>query len=393
MKLLVVSHTPHYLREESYVGWGPTVREIDHLATLFEELVHLAPVHPGTPPASSLGYQAGNVRVRAVRPAGGDSVGAKVGILSRIPEWTRAIREEMRSADVIHIRCPANISLIALLLLFVSRKPEPRWVKYAGNWRPAGAEPLSYGLQRALLRRSSHGGVVTVNGEWPDQPAHVVAFHNPCLTESELQNGRQAAVHKALGSPISIVHIGALIEGKGADVAIHVIRLLLDQGLETRLDVVGDGPLRPILEQMADRLDIADRVEFRGFVPRGEVAELLQKAHFLLHPSRSEGFPKVVAEGMAYGAVPIAGAVSSIPQVLDHTGAGVAVDPEDEEQFAEAVLEFVRDESAWAAAARNGLSSASMFGYGTYLNSVVETLGTRFGDLSGAFELEEGPQP
>jgi len=41
MKLLIISHTPHYLQEDQVQGWGSTVMEIDQLASLFDEVVHL----------------------------------------------------------------------------------------------------------------------------------------------------------------------------------------------------------------------------------------------------------------------------------------------------------------------------------------------------------------
>ena len=47
MRLLIVSHTPHYRAAGQLVGWGPTVRELDHLAELFAEVVHVAPVYDG----------------------------------------------------------------------------------------------------------------------------------------------------------------------------------------------------------------------------------------------------------------------------------------------------------------------------------------------------------
>ena len=53
MKLLIISHTPHYLKEGQVVGWGSTVMEIDQLAKLFTEVTHLAPLHDGETPALS----------------------------------------------------------------------------------------------------------------------------------------------------------------------------------------------------------------------------------------------------------------------------------------------------------------------------------------------------
>ena len=61
MRLLVISNMSHYLRDDEVVGWGPTVQEIDHLATLFDEVRHIACLHPEPAPASALPYAAPNV--------------------------------------------------------------------------------------------------------------------------------------------------------------------------------------------------------------------------------------------------------------------------------------------------------------------------------------------
>jgi len=85
MRLLIVSHTPHYYREGEIVGWGATVREIDHLATLFESVVHIAPLHHEPAPASAMAYESGRVRLHEVRPAGGERLRDKLSIFLRYP--------------------------------------------------------------------------------------------------------------------------------------------------------------------------------------------------------------------------------------------------------------------------------------------------------------------
>ncbi|RMH12405.1 MAG: capsular biosynthesis protein, partial [Gammaproteobacteria bacterium] len=42
MKLAIISHTEHYLRNGQIVGWGPTITEINHLTEIFEEIWHVA---------------------------------------------------------------------------------------------------------------------------------------------------------------------------------------------------------------------------------------------------------------------------------------------------------------------------------------------------------------
>ena len=99
MRLLIISHTPHYLREGRVVGWGATVLEIDQLATLFESVVHIAPLQEGPAPRSSLSYQSPRVRFRAVAPAGGVRFRDKLLIPFRYPGSVRAILEERRQSD------------------------------------------------------------------------------------------------------------------------------------------------------------------------------------------------------------------------------------------------------------------------------------------------------
>src|SRR5579864_5280511 len=121
MRLLIISHTPHVLLDGRHAGWGPTVREIDYLAGIFSEVVHLAPVHEPSEElnSSAVHYRAPNVRVRPVRPAGGFKWQDKLKILTAFPHYAREILQASKRADVIHVRCPANISFFALVLLAI----------------------------------------------------------------------------------------------------------------------------------------------------------------------------------------------------------------------------------------------------------------------------------
>ena len=247
MKVLVISHTEHYRKNGLIVGWGPTVRELGWLAGLFDELVHVAPLHEGPAPASALPYEAANVRLVPVRPAGGSTVGAKLGVLGAWPEYLRVIRRELRSCDVVHVRCPSNIGLLAILLLALSREPRRRWIKYAGNWFPGAPESLSYSLQRRLLASGAARAVVTVNGRWPNQPPHVRPFLNPCLSDEELRDGAERGAAKRLAFPVRLLFVGRIEHAKGCGRAVDVVEGLRRGGIDARLDLVGDGPDRAAL--------------------------------------------------------------------------------------------------------------------------------------------------
>lgn len=378
--LLIISHTPHYKQGGQIVGWGPTVREIDHLAGLFEHVTHLAPLHPDAPPPSAAPYTAPNVRLSAVNPAGGPNLRDKLGILRAAPGYVSAIRGELRrlgARDVVHVRCPANLSLIALLSLSLSRRPRTRWIKYAGNWQPAPGDPdpRSYAVQRWLLRRNGARAVVTINGEWPGQPAHIHSFYNPCLTELELTEAAHFAQAKQLGSVMSVIYAGALDTPKGVGRVVPILAEVRRLGVNATLEVAGDGPQRAAMEAQARALNVAECVAMHGWLPRAALKRLYARAHVALLPSQGEGWPKMLSEAMAFGALPVAGAVSCIPAYVARFGAGRALAPDDVPGFAATLVAYARDPGLWRRESERAAHAAARFTYSHYLNAVQSLLG------------------
>jgi glycosyltransferase involved in cell wall biosynthesis len=377
MKLLVISHTPHYRQAGQIVAWGPTVRELDYLASRVDELVHLAILHPGMAPGSSLPYGAVNIRPVLLPPGGGASLWAKMGVLKLTPAYLGEIRRQIQGADLVQVRCPAHISLLALLTLGITARLRYRWFKFAGNWRPEpGHEPTSYRVQRWLLAHNWGGGPVTVNGRWPDQPAHIYSLDNPCLTQAEVAQAQRLTAGKRLSQPVRCLFVGRLEEAKGLGQALQILADLRRSGIELQLDILGDGPERTKFENQARALGIDSRVCFHGLLPRAELVPFYTQAHFLLLPSRaSEGWPKVLSEAMAYGAVPLASDISSIPQILGESGCGVALPGTAVDRFVTATLEYLGDPERWQVESQRGQRASERFTYAAYgaaLNRMFE---------------------
>jgi glycosyltransferase involved in cell wall biosynthesis len=300
----------------------------------------------------------------------------KASILLNIPCYARAILSELAEADVVHVRCPANISLIAIVLLTVTRRPRLRWVKYAGNWRPQGREAWSYTVQRWWLNRGLQRSLVTVNGQWPGQPAHVRSFLNPCLTDDELAEARQFTAQRRLDQPVRLLFVGQLNQYKGVGRALHILAALHRRHIDATLDLVGDGDERAVFEALASELNVQDRVTFHGWLPRTAISAHYAAAHILLFPTKSsEGWPKVLSEAMAYGVVPISGDVSSIPQYLQTFETGRALPPDQIERFVDAILWYIDHPEQWQREAENAARAAPLFGYSSYLVAVRELLG------------------
>ena len=370
MRLLVISHTPHYYRQGQLVGWGPTVRELDALSDLCTELVHLAPVHDDPAPASALSYTSASVRLEPVPAVGGPSLRDKWQIVRLIPGYLRAMRAALAGADAVQVRCPANISLIAILYLTLRRQPPIRWVKYAGNWQPEGPDPLAYRFQRWWLRRGWQGGMVTVNGRWPHQPAHITSFFNPSLSQTEIKAAQEATSQKCLTAPLRLLFVGRVETAKGIEQSLRITAALR---AAVRLDIVGDGPERVDFEQQADCLGIGHLVQFHGWLPRPKLNQFYREAHFILLPSlASEGWPKVLSEAMAYGVVPLASNISAIPQILAEIGSGKTHPAHEVAAFTRSICDYLGSPDRWQQESLAGKQAAYKFTYEAYVQAVSD---------------------
>ena len=388
MRLLIISQMSHYQRGNQIVGWGPTVHEIDHLAQIFDEIRHIACLHTETAPSSALPYSSDRISLVPVPMVGGEGLLKKLDVIRLTPLFIRTILKELAKADVVHVRCPANTSLLAIILLALVRAPRVRWVKYAGNWRPDGEEPWSYTFQRWWLKKGLHRGVVTINGRWPDQPSHVYSFLNPCITGEELSLAQAAAAAKQVTSPFKLLFVGRLERAKGVDRALNILSSLEKRGLPAKLDLVGDGPQRGEFEELARKLGVGHLTTFHSWLPRTALAPLYGEAHVLVFPTNSEGWPKVLSEAMAYGVVPVCSSVSSIPQYLKEFGTGRMLEPDDVEGFTAAVADYYSAPDIWKRESEMGVKAAQLFSYSNYVTSVRKILNMKINELENTSFVE-----
>ncbi len=381
MRLLIIGHTSHYLRDGQLVGWGPTVKEINWLAPAFDEVVHLACFHQGTAPDSALPYMVENVRLVLVPPGGGLTFAAKLRTLWLGPLYLWRIIRLLPKADVVHVRCPGSLGMYGMIAAsFVRRR---KWVKYAGNWAAPREEMApSHLFQRWWLQVGLVKGPVTVNGRWPNQPPHVHTFLNPSISLDDVQYAAELVREKAMDYPVRILFVGHASKAKGLDTALAVIKQLYERYSDKiKFDVVGGGGEQTYFEQWAAEAGLEKIVTFYGWLPHPQVLKLMVPAHFLFLPSRSsEGWPKVLSEAMVFGTVPVASDVSAIPQILAETKAGIALPGHDVLGFAQAIANLIEEPEKWRVMSQAGLAAAPLFTYERYLIAVDELFARVYGE-------------
>jgi glycosyltransferase involved in cell wall biosynthesis len=131
--------------------------------------------------------------------------------------------------------------------------------------------------------------------------------------------------------PGPIVTVGRLVRQKNHELFLRAAAQLVQCVPEIRFVIVGEGPLRPQLEDHARRLNIADRVCFAG--ERQDVERVLQTASLFWLTSRWEGTPNVVLEAMASGVPVIAADVGGTRELIRSGSDGFVVPGEEVEGF------------------------------------------------------------
>lgn len=156
---------------------------------------------------------------------------------------------------------------------------------------------------------------------------------------------RASLGEKDAGDPI-VLFIGNLLPVKGVDVLLKAAAQLTRTGMPVQVVLIGDGPLRGQLKQMAKDLGLGDRVRFLGSIDQFRLPKWYRAADLFVLPSHSEGVPNVLLEASACNTPWVASRVGGIPEIVER-GRGSLVRPNRPDELAEEMrtrLEVVRKE-------------------------------------------------
>ena len=146
--------------------------------------------------------------------------------------------------------------------------------------------------------------------------------------------------------------VARLQREKGLADFIGAAAMIAPRAPSARFVVVGDGPQRRELGELAHRLGLGERLVFLGF--QVGAPALIARFDVLVVPSLSEGSPLVVLEAMAAGVPIVATAVGGIPEQVRHGQEALLVPPSNPAALAGAVLELVADSARAQALADAG---------------------------------------
>jgi len=179
--------------------------------------------------------------------------------------------------------------------------------------------------RRRCARKAS--AILVCNKETKDvlarYAAKVVDFPVNGISATDIAAGNAGP---GKGDGFRLLYVGRFDAIKGLPLALEALRLLLGVAPAATLELVGEGPERPRLEELAARLGIADRLVWTPWLPRDEVFSRMRRSDVFLFPSLRDGGGAVVVEAMASG-VPVVCLDVGGPGFHVQNGWGVKVAP------------------------------------------------------------------
>lgn len=283
--------------------------------------------------------------------------------------YGRPLRRAVREADLVHVIVPGYMQLLGLGMAQALGKPV--FCSVVGDWEAnfqIGRKILTHprmvaqviDAHRVILRWILKSGLIFTYGRELTakyQRINPNVVNNQDSTFSEAQV-RAPETLGPLGSPPRLLYVGRLDYKKGVTFLLEAQAALRSGGLPARLTIVGDGPDRGEFEACVQRLQLAELVEFAGYVPQGERLRAMYREHdvFVL-PSLTEGAPKVVVEAYAAGLPVISTNAGGIPGMVSPDN-GILVPPSDAAALEHALRRVLLDNSLRLRLARNNIALA-----------------------------------
>ena len=349
----IITHAVHKVNNGKFYSYEPYVREMNIWAKHIDKIVVVSPVNV-IDGISELEAPYIHENIELIRIPNFDitSIINTVKSLFIIPVVLFRILQVMRLSNHIHLRCPGNIGLLGCLVQMIFPKKK-KTVKYAGNWDPNSTQPLLYRFQKWMLSNTflSKNIRVLVYGEWQNQTKNILPFFTASYSDKEIE----VLNKKDFSKTINLIFVGSFSKGKQPLLSVMATHELFKKGHTVILHMYGEGPESIKVIKYISENDLHGVIKLHGNKSKSIVKHAFKKSHFLVFISKSEGWPKVVAEAMFWSCLPISSKVSCVPKMLDFGLRGGLVS-NSKESIVEKIEFYINNDMQYFQAIENGMN-------------------------------------
>jgi 1,4-alpha-glucan branching enzyme len=180
-----------------------------------------------------------------------------------------------------------------------------------------------------------------------------------------LQRGTQQELGEPVTRTNTVFYVGRLVREKGVQVLLDAAPQVLARCPEARFAIAGKGPMLAQLQEQAERMGLAERVDFLGFVTDEQRNRLIEDAGAAVFPSLYEPFGIVALEAMGLGAPTVVSRTGGLTEIVEHEQDGWLVEPGRADVLADVLIEVLSDSARTAGIARAGQEkTVQQYGWG-----------------------------
>ena len=142
---------------------------------------------------------------------------------------------------------------------------------------------------------------------------------------------------------VRILSVARLVEEKGLEFGLRAVHQLKDErpDIPLQYDIIGEGDLRPVLQQLIHQLELGDSVRLLGAKSQDDVIAALRASDILLAPSLAEALPVSLMEAHAAGLPVVATQVGSVNQIVQQEVSGFLVPPGDAAALCRRLIDLI----------------------------------------------------
>ena len=159
----------------------------------------------------------------------------------------------------------------------------------------------------------------------------------------------------------NFIFVGELIPRKRVDIILKAFCRVNRKCPQTKLCIVGSGPLEASLKQQAIHLNLTDHVDFIGYTC--EVNRYVSQSKIMLIASESEGFPFSLVEGICCGLVSVTTPVGTIRDHIINETNGLFVTPGNADELADKLCRLTEDDKLYKTLRTASLKLRDSFSY------------------------------
>lgn len=370
MRFLIISHALHKTENQQVYSYAPYVREMNVWLKHVDSVSIIAPKTDGAINAIEIAYQHKKIKLKTIPSIQFTNISYMLRSLFNLPIIFFKIFIACQKADHIHLRCPGNIGLLGCIVqVFFPKKTKT--AKYAGNWDPKSSQPLSYRFQKWLLSNTilTKNMQVLVYGDWGNKSKNIKSFFTATYSTTEIENVPTRDYNKHL----KFIFVGSLVAGKRPLLAIKIIEALKNKGYNVSLDLFGDGILKAELAHYIKGNNVEGSITIHGNQTKAVIKAALKSAHFSILPSKSEGWPKAIAEAMFFGCIPVVTKISCVPYMLDYGTRGVLIGIELEEAT-QTIIKALEDKARLNVMSQAALQWSQQYTLDLFESEIVKLL-------------------